>query len=129
LKRDEFSAKTREQALARVTDKRGDARCEKCKAVLKAKRFDHDLPAELGGPATLENCRVLCIPCHAVKTADDIRRMRKADRQRRNAQGTAKPTPNPIQQRVNPVFRKAEKPKATATPEKLAGLPRRNLYR
>lgn len=127
-KRREFDAKTRAKALARVTDKDGNARCQWCKGVLKAKRFDHILPDELGGPPTLENCQVLCIPCHVIKNAQDIRRMRKADRQRHKDKGTKKPTANPILQRVTPMLRKAEKPKATATPEKLAGLPRRNLY-
>lgn len=129
MKRDEFSAKVREQALARVTDKDGNSRCQHCKAILKAKRFDHHLAAELGGPATLENCQVLCIQCHAEKTAKEIRGLRKAERAGRKARGTKKPTDHPIPKRVGPMLRAADKPKATATPEKLAGLPRRNLYR
>lgn len=43
---------------------------------------DHILAVELGGESTLENGRWTCRPCHKVKTADDIRRIRKADRQR-----------------------------------------------
>ncbi|WP_425163116.1 HNH endonuclease [Candidatus Binatus sp.] len=30
---------------------------------------DHYLPYALGGSATLENCRILCVPCHKSKTA------------------------------------------------------------
>jgi 5-methylcytosine-specific restriction protein A len=127
-KRNEFDAKTRAAALDRVTDKDGNARCQHCKGILKQKHFDHHLPAELGGPATLENCQVLCVPCHKIKSAKDITMIRKADRQRHNDRGTAKPTENPIPQRVTPAFRKADRPKATASPDKFANLPRRNLY-
>lgn len=58
--------------------------CEGCGARLAVGKFeyDHRLPDILGGEPTLENCQVLCSPCHAEKTAGDIKRTRKADRQR-----------------------------------------------
>jgi 5-methylcytosine-specific restriction endonuclease McrA len=43
---------------------------------------DHVLPVELGGESAIENGQWLCHPCHKPKTADDIRRIRKADRMR-----------------------------------------------
>lgn len=45
-------------------------------------RFDHILPAALGGKPVLVNCQVLCQPCDNVKTPQDVGRIRLADRQR-----------------------------------------------
>jgi 5-methylcytosine-specific restriction endonuclease McrA len=63
---------------------RANGRCEKCGAKLKVGEgdADHILPVELGGESVIENGQWLCTPCHKSKTADDIRRMRKAERQR-----------------------------------------------
>lgn len=63
---------------------RANGHCEKCKAVLKVGEgeVDHILPDVLGGKPVLANAQVLCRVCHAQKTADDIRRTRRADRQR-----------------------------------------------
>jgi 5-methylcytosine-specific restriction protein A len=30
---------------------------------------DHFVPYSIGGPPTLENCQILCVPCHKSKTA------------------------------------------------------------
>lgn len=47
--------------------------------------YDHMLPLALGGADTLENMQALLADCHRkVKTPDDIRRIRKADRQRKH---------------------------------------------
>lgn len=130
--RREFSAKVREQALARATGKDGIARCEnkRCRAVLKGKRFDHRHRDADGGEPTLENCQVLCIPCHVKKTAVEHREHHKAIRARRKHQGTDKPPAAPIPKRwAPPAEPKPKTLRATATPEKLAHLPRRNLYR
>jgi 5-methylcytosine-specific restriction protein A len=73
MARQEFTRKTMRQALERAA-----GRCEgllpsgeRCPCMLtKAKyHFDHNIPAELGGDNSIENCRVLCVPCHAEKTA------------------------------------------------------------
>ena len=78
-KRLEFSRKTKAAIIARASGK-----CEKCSAVLKTGEgeVDHVLPCELGGEATVANGRLLCRVCHKEKTADDVRRIRKSDRQR-----------------------------------------------
>jgi 5-methylcytosine-specific restriction endonuclease McrA len=34
---------------------------------------DHQVPLEDGGPHTLDNLRARCVPCHAIKTADEAR--------------------------------------------------------
>lgn len=66
--------------------------CERCGARLKIGEgdADHILPVELGGESTVENGQWICRPCHKSKTADDIRQIRKADRQRDRHTGALK---------------------------------------
>jgi len=46
--------------------------------------YDHVTPLALGGADDVDNiCAVHRAPCHRQKTKDDVRRVRKADRQRR----------------------------------------------
>lgn len=92
MPRAEFSKKTRVKAFERCHGK-----CEKCGCRLKVGEgeYDHILPAAFGGEATLENCQVLCVPCHRGpngKTADDIRAIRKADRIKAKHIGAVKPS-------------------------------------
>lgn len=78
---------------------RAMGRCECCTAYLYVGKFhyDHIQPDGLLGEPTLENCRVLCIACHGVKTArEDIPRMAKADRQKARHEGTRKPSRRPM---------------------------------
>lgn len=83
-KRIEFTRNIKAQIITRANGK-----CEKCSAILKAGEgeVDHILPCALGGEATDANGRLLCRVCHVEKTADDIRRVRKSDRQRDKASG------------------------------------------
>lgn len=98
-KRLEFSRKTRQAALTRA-----EYRCEavgalygfndgqRCNCALSlGVQFDHILPAELGGDNSLANCRALCVQCHKFKTRDDIKRIRKSDRQRDKSTGVVRP--------------------------------------
>jgi 5-methylcytosine-specific restriction protein A len=67
MSRREFSKPVKREAL-----KRANKRCEGegCGALFGMKfHFDHDIADGLGGEPTLENCKVLCHPCHAEKTA------------------------------------------------------------
>lgn len=86
--RREFTRKIKQAAIERAA-----GHCEKCKAVLKPHEaeVDHILPDVLGGDPILANAQVLCRVCHAEKSADDIRRTRKADRQRDKATGVVRP--------------------------------------
>jgi 5-methylcytosine-specific restriction enzyme A len=62
--RREFSKPVKRDAL-----KRADKKCEGCGALFGLKfHFDHDIADGLGGEPTLENCKVLCHPCHDEKT-------------------------------------------------------------
>jgi 5-methylcytosine-specific restriction enzyme A len=56
--------------------------CEACDAKLFPGRyaFDHRNPDALTGTPILENCAVLCRPCHADKTAMDMASIAKAKR-------------------------------------------------
>ena len=87
-KRMEFSRKDKAKIITRANGK-----CEKCSAMLKIGEgeVDHILPCALGGEATMANGRLLCRVCHVEKTADDIRRVRKSDRQRDKASGAVRP--------------------------------------
>lgn len=88
MARKEFPRKVKAAAIARAA-----GHCEKCKAALKVGEgeVDHILPDVLGGEPVLANAQVLCRVCHAEKTASDVRRTRKADRQRDRHSGAIKP--------------------------------------
>ncbi len=93
MTRREFPQKVRLAAF-----KRANGRCEECTCILRPGRYayDHVLADGLGGEPTLENCRVVCDPCHGVKTAnDDVPRMAKADRARKKIMD-GKKSKNPI---------------------------------
>lgn len=77
MTRTEFSRRTKVDAFTRA-----DGRCECCGARLSVGKFeyDHIVSCSLGGDNSLDNCRVICRPCHKIKTRDDIRKTRKADR-------------------------------------------------
>lgn len=96
--RNEFSRETRRQAL-----QRSGQRCEasglrygleegqRCNCALSlGVQFDHDVPDQLGGDNSLENCRAVCIQCHKIKTRGDIQQIRKSDRARDKDNGTFK---------------------------------------
>lgn len=68
--------------------------CERCHVSIKHRPFhyDHDLPDDLGGEPTLENCRVLCVTCHKEKTAKvDMPRIAKGRRIREKRMRIKKP--------------------------------------
>lgn len=121
MARSNFPAKVRKAAIDRANGK-----CEKCAAVLKTgeAEVDHILPDGLGGEPILANAQVLCRVCHKDKTGDDVRRMRKADRQKAKQTGAARPK-GTMKSRG---FDKTDKPRKidkTALPP----LARPNLYR
>src|ERR1035437_3974204 len=88
LVRTEFSNKVKTHTAIRA-----NGNCEACTRKLLTGDFhyDHEVPDALGGEATLENCRVLCRSCHAVKTATaDMPRIARAKRNYRSARSIKK---------------------------------------
>jgi 5-methylcytosine-specific restriction enzyme A len=96
MSRTEFSMAVRRAALERC-----NWHCEgtlsaghPCKVPLQRGRFhfDHDLPDWMGGTPTLDNCVVLCIPCHTEKTGKrDIPTIAKTKRIIDRENGIRKP--------------------------------------
>ena len=91
MSRREFSKQVKRDAIMRCN---GICENEACGAKLSAHKFhfDHLIPDGLGGEPTLDNCQVLCHPCHAEKTGkQDIPRIAKAKRISDREKGIKRP--------------------------------------
>lgn len=98
----EFSKKVRAEAFARA-----NGHCEKCAMRLKVGEgeFDHILAFWLSRDSSLENCQLLCVPCHrgeGAKTADDQRTISKVKRIKAKHDGTWKRNGPKLQSRGFP---------------------------
>lgn len=99
MPRTEFTRATKRDALARsghrceTTGTRyGFEEGQRCNCSLSlGVQFDHDVPDQLGGDNSLENCRAICVQCHKHKTRNDVRQIRKSDRQRDKSSGVIRP--------------------------------------
>ena len=99
-RRAEFSTSVKRDAWDRC-QVNGFPCCEKCGAKLGPANtfyderpdgeFDHDRAAAMQGPATLDNCQVLCRTCHKKKTKRDRKIIAKSNRVRDTARGIYKP--------------------------------------
>ncbi len=88
---------------------RANGHCEKCTAKLFPGKFhfDHRIPCGIGGEATLENCQVLCLACHDVKTRkEDIPLIAKAKRVWADHIGAKAPSKRPMACGKNSPWRK-----------------------
>jgi hypothetical protein len=93
--RDRLTAAERAELLARQGDCCGNPQCRASliwqvvngKPVYGPMIDEHILPVGLGGSNELFNRALYCVPCAKTKTKDDLRRMRKADRQGRSHRG------------------------------------------
>jgi 5-methylcytosine-specific restriction protein A len=117
MARKEFPQKVRAAAFKRCggPDK---SLCEGCGLPIKRGGFhyDHAKADTLGGEPTLENCVVLCTPCHKAKTKEqDMPVILKSNAQRKAHTGTGR-----VKVRIptKPKVEKIGKPR----------LPPRNLY-
>ncbi len=110
--------------VKRAITKRANGKCECCNAALKQGEgeVDHILPCALGGEPTIANGRLICRVCHKGKTAVDLKRFRKADRQNDYFIGLRK-TNRPIK---SAPFAKSEK---VSKRQPKAALPPRPLFR
>ena len=80
MTRREFSKAVKVQAIKRATGADGNQYCEECHALAKRFQIDHVNPDGLTGEPTLENARLLCRPCHAEKTKQDVADIARAKR-------------------------------------------------
>ena len=80
----EFTRKTK---AARALHAQG--LCEYCGMKPKGRpEYDHYREANDGGDNSFANCRHVCVPCHAKKTARYVKETRKAERVRDRANGS-----------------------------------------
>lgn len=94
----------------------------RCNAVLTPGKWhgDHDNPDGLTGEPTFLNCRCLCLPCHAAKTAVDVERISRAKRREAAHLGAR---PAPVRKIANRGFAKSEKAARRQAKPKLEMLP------
>jgi 5-methylcytosine-specific restriction protein A len=80
--RTEFPNKVKRDALQRAKDNGGKCENPGCGAFLSFSKYhyDHVIPDQMGGEATLENCQVICFACHKIKTRKDVADIAKAKR-------------------------------------------------
>lgn len=76
---DEFPIKVRREAWRRC-----GGRCEwpECGFIMEGKvsHFDHVKPVSMGGDNSLQNCQILCVYHHAMKTGEEAAPRAKANR-------------------------------------------------
>lgn len=93
------------KAVLRAALARADGRCEgrladgsRCPCALQIGRFDYDhiIPAALTQDASLENCQVLCRPCHMAKTGIDVGVIARVRRVRDRHAGITDPHRRPL---------------------------------
>ena len=83
--RTEFPSSIKKAALARA-----NGLCEGCTTPLQKSKyhFDHVIADALTGKPLLENCKVLCVVCHAEKTKIDVANIAQAKRREAIQTGT-----------------------------------------
>lgn len=93
MSRREFPKKVQRDAFVRAA-----GNCEGCGARLTLGKFayDHVNPDGLTGEPTLENCQVLCDPCHKAKTRKDVADIARAKRREDAHRGIKKSNGPPI---------------------------------
>ena len=79
MARKEFSKSVKVACIKRATVD-GKVFCEECGALAKRFEIDHVRADGLLGEPTLENARLLCVPCHDEKTKADVKAIAKAKR-------------------------------------------------
>lgn len=111
MARREFPTRVRIDAF-----RRADGRCEatladgsRCTAYLRPGRhhYDHVIPDGLGGEPTLQNCAVICEPCHDEKTRErDVPAIARAKRLEAAHLGAKMPSRNPLPGGRNTPFKR-----------------------
>ena len=88
--RKNFSKSVIVACIKRAT-KEGVVYCEGCGLPCRKWQIDHIRADGLLGEPTIENAKLLCIECHAVKTKDDVALIAKAKRQEAKHLGAVQP--------------------------------------
>jgi 5-methylcytosine-specific restriction enzyme A len=88
VSRKEFPKRVQRDAFVRA-----NGHCEGChaKLTLHKYQYDHVNPDGLTGEPTLENCMVLCSPCHLEKTRKDVAAIAQAKRRADRHMGITDP--------------------------------------
>ena len=108
MARKNFTKAVKVAAIKRAT-REGVTYCEGCGLPTKKWQVDHHNPDGLTGKPTLENAKVLCLPCHDVKTnKKDKPAIAQAQRREAKHLGAVKPKAS------IPAPPKAEKPTTKA---------------
>jgi 5-methylcytosine-specific restriction enzyme A len=118
-----FTAKQRAEIALRAA-----GRCEACGAKLKPGegQADHIIPVAMGGESAVSNGQWLCSPCHLDKTTKaDVPGVAKAKRRQARHIGAVRPAGKIKTAGFAPAKKHS---RATAPVEKLASLPRPQLY-
>ena len=83
-KRREFTKAVKVEIIKRASDTILGLACEKCGTAVKKFEIDHWIPDGLSvdksAPLTAKDGMLLCLPCHATKTAGDVPSIAKAKR-------------------------------------------------
>jgi hypothetical protein len=99
-KRQEFSPRQKDEILQRNMKRFGFPVCEVpgCGVMLKRGQYqtDHIKACWEGGKATVENGRLICLPCHAEKSGEEGRIAQTADRKGRKDRGVRPKTSRPM---------------------------------
>jgi hypothetical protein len=133
MARREFTRDVRAQIVIRATTASGHVACEGCGLVLGKRKYeiDHTKPdameVDKRRKLTADDGKLLGVECcHKAKTAQDVKVIAKAKRVEAKHLGTKAQPRVPIK---SPGFAPAGKQNRAATPSKLAGLPRPELFR
>lgn len=118
MSRKEFPKAVKVAAIKRATIKMV-VYCEECHAIAKRYQIDHIDPDGLTGKPTLENAKLLCLPCHSEKTKSDVANIAEAKRREAKHLGVKTAT-----------VKKIHGPQFAKTPPRpqLPIPPRKNVY-
>jgi|WetSurMetagenome_2_1015567.scaffolds.fasta_scaffold01778_14 5-methylcytosine-specific restriction enzyme A len=100
-------------------------RCEACGIVLKPGGYhaDHDNPDGLTGEPTFNNCKILCLPCHTIKTKGDVAAIAKAKRREAKDVGATRPKQTLQSRGFEPSRKRKENPTQLPARKSVAGIP------
>jgi 5-methylcytosine-specific restriction endonuclease McrA len=90
MKRKEFTSKVQAQIIKRAT-RDGLVLCEECGTMAKRWEIDHTIADALvieKKSLTVDDGRLLCVPCHKIKTESDKGHIAKAKRREQKKLGT-----------------------------------------